>query len=65
MCRLKVEQWRDGERIRELMLTDEMIQRDDGTTVITFPPNELAGGLVIATGDELHLREMRDVESES
>ncbi len=57
---LLIEQWRDGERIKEMVLTDEMIQRSGKTTVITFPPLELAGGIVIAIGDELHLREMSD-----
>jgi len=61
-----VEQWRDGEKIREMILTDEMIQRqEDGSIVITFPPQELAGGLVIATGDELRLSETDDGESQS
>lgn len=56
-----VEQWRDGEKIRKLELTDEMVQQhEDGTVVITFPPHEMAGGLVIATNDELRLREMND-----
>lgn len=53
-----IEQWRDGEKIRKMELTDEMIQQhEDGTVVITFPPHELAGGLVISTNDELHLSE--------
>lgn len=60
MRRLLVEQWRDGERIREMMLTDEMIRCSGNTTVITFPLHELAGGFVLATGDELHLREIHD-----
>lgn len=60
MHRLLVEQWRDGERIREMTLTDEMIRCFGNTTVITFPSHELAGGFVLATGDELHLREIRD-----
>ena len=61
-----VEQWRDGEKIREMILTDEMIQRqEDGSIVITFPPQELAGGLVIATGDELRLSETDAGESQS
>lgn len=56
-----VEQWRDGERIRRIELTDGMIQqRENGTIVITFPPHELAGGLVVSTNDELHLSEMDD-----
>lgn len=59
-----VEQWRDGERVRRLELTDEMIQqRDDGTIVITFPQRELVGGLVVSTDDELHLSEMDDGKS--
>jgi len=61
-----VEQWRDGEKIREMILTDEMIQRqEDGSIVVTFSPQELAGGLVIATGDELRLSETDDGESQS
>lgn len=56
-----IEQWRDGERIRRMELMDETVQqRDDGTVVITFPPKEMAGGLVVATNDELHLREIDD-----
>ena len=56
-----VEQWRDGEKIRKMELTDEMIQQHkNGTIVITFPPNELAGGLVVSMNDELHLRETDD-----
>jgi len=56
-----VEQWRDGEKIRRVELTDEMVQQhEDGTVVITFPPHEMAGGLVVATNDELRLREMND-----
>ena len=56
-----VEQWRDGEKIRKMELTDEMVQqREDGTVVITFPPHELAGGLVVSMNDELHLREIDD-----
>jgi len=59
-----VEQWRDGERVRRVEFTDDMVQQhDDGTVVITFPPNEMAGGLVIATNDELHLSETDDGES--
>lgn len=59
-----VEQWRDGERIRRLELTDEMIQKcDDGSVVITFPQHELAGGLVFSTDDELHLSETNDGKS--
>lgn len=60
---LLIEQWRDGERIREMVLTDEMIQRSGETTVITFLSHELAGGIVVAIGDELHLREMSDGKS--
>jgi len=56
-----VEQWRDGERVRRVEFTDDMVQQhDDGTVVITFPPKEMAGGLVIATNDELHLSETDD-----
>lgn len=56
-----VEQWRDGEIVRRMEFTDEMVQQhEDGTVVITFPPQEMAGGLVIATNDELHLSEMDD-----
>jgi len=52
-----IEQWRDGERIRRMEFTEEMIQHRDGddTVVITFPPHEMAGGLVIAMNDELRL----------
>jgi hypothetical protein len=58
-----VEQWRDGERVRRMEFTEDMIQQhDDGTVVITFPSKEMAGGLVIATNDELHLSEMDDGE---
>lgn len=56
-----IEQWRDGEKIRKMELTDEMIQQhENGTVVITFPSHELAGGLVISTNDELHLHETDD-----
>lgn len=59
-----VEQWRDGEKIRRMELTDEMIQqRENGTIVITFPPHELAGGLVVSMNDELHLSEINDGNS--
>lgn len=53
-----VEVWRDGECVRRLELTDEMVQQhSDGSTVITFPPHELAGGLAITTDDEIHVSE--------
>ncbi len=60
-----VEQWRDGEKIRRMEFTEEMIQYRDGIVVITFPPHEMAGGLVFATNDELHLclRKMSDADS--
>jgi len=60
MHKLLVELWRDGERIREMVLTDGMIRCLDTTTIVTFPLHELVGGLVLATGDELHLREISD-----
>jgi hypothetical protein len=50
-----VEQWRDGEEIRRMEFMEGMIQHRDGTVVITFPPHEMAGGLVIAMNDELRL----------
>ncbi len=64
MRRRVVEQWREGEKIRRMVFTDEMIQQHgDGSIVITFPPHESAGGIVIATGDELRLSEIDDGES--
>lgn len=60
MHKLLIELWRDGEKIREMTFTDEMIRCSDTITVVTFPPRELAGGLVLATGDKLHLREICD-----
>lgn len=56
-----VEHWRDGECIRSLEFTDDMVQhQENGIVVITFPPHELAGGLVLVTDDELHFKETDD-----
>lgn len=64
MHRWVVEHWREGEKIRRMEFTDDMVQQhDDGTVVIIFPPHELAGGLTLVTDDELHLSEMDDGES--
>ena len=53
-----VEQWREGERVRRMEFTDEMVkQLKNGTVVIHFPLHEIAGGLIIATDDELHINE--------
>jgi hypothetical protein len=49
--RRTIEHWRDGERIAQIEVTDQMIQRnEDGTARVVFPP----GNIVLATGDELH-----------
>ena len=54
-----VEQWRDGECIRSMELTDEMVkQQSDGSYDVTFPQCELGGGLLISTDDELRLSEI-------
>lgn len=55
-----VELWRDGERVRKMEFTDEMVQHHNGTTVITFPTAEMSGGLHIASHDELHVSEIDD-----
>jgi hypothetical protein len=58
MHKYVVEQWRDGERVRRMVFTDEMVQQHmDGTVVIHFPPKETVGGLTIVTDDELRVRE--------
>ena len=46
-----IEQWRDGECIHKIEVTEEIIEQNgDGTCRVVFPP----GGLTIASGDELH-----------
>jgi hypothetical protein len=53
-----VELWREGERVRRLEFTDEMVRElKDGTVVIRFPPHDPAIGLTIATDDELRVNE--------
>jgi hypothetical protein len=49
--RSTIEQWRDGECIRKINVTDATVERsDDGACRVVFPP----GGLTLASGDELH-----------
>ena len=46
-----VEHWRDGDCIAKIEVTEKMIQHcEDGTSRVVFPP----GGIILATGDELH-----------
>ena len=48
--RFTIEHWRDGECIAKIEVDNRMIQHGKDACRVTFPP----GGLILATGDELH-----------
>ena len=46
-----VEQWRDGELIRQFKLTEKVLKLEDGILCIVLPP----GYTEFGTGDELRI----------